>query len=287
MISLEEDDMDGHQTLPTPVPDHVVASDGARLSCRAWGEGRPIVFLHSWAAHSDMWRYQMADLADRGWRCIAYDRRGHGRSSDIGHGYGYDNLADDLAVVMEAFDARDAVLVGHSMAGGEIVRYLTRHGAERVRGIVLLAPTTPCIALRPDNPNGVDVAVFAETRAAWRRDFHGWLADNAGPFFDAETRPEIVRWLVDMAASCSLDAAQACNIAMVEADFRAELARIDVRSLVICGDADASAPLALTGRPTADLIPGARLEIYPGAPHGLFLTHRRQVNDALAAFAAG
>jgi pimeloyl-ACP methyl ester carboxylesterase len=283
----QEAAMDGTHTPQITAPDHVAARDGARLFCRAWGEGRPVVFLHSWAAHSQMWRCQMADMVQRGYRAIAYDRRGHGLSSDVGRGYDYDTLADDLAAVLDAFDARDAVLVGHSMAGGEIVRYLSRHGARRVAKIVLLAPTTPCVAQRPDNTNGVDPAYFESLRAEWRADFTGWLWANIEPFFTPDTPAEVRRWLAAMADSVSLDAALACNRAMVEADFRDELRAITVPTLVIHGDADASTPVELSGRPTADLVPGARLIVYEGAPHGLFVTHRARLNEDLAAFIAG
>jgi len=282
--------MDGHdlQTNARNL-DSVRTRDGVNLFCRTWGDpkGPPIVFIHSWAAHSDMWRYQMADLAERGYRCIAYDRRGHGRSGDPGHGYDTDSLADDLAQVIEAFDLAGVVLIGHSMAGGEIVRYLTRHGSGRVARIVLLAPTTPCVARRADNPDGIDPEIFAAVRAGWRKDFHKWIGDNAAPFFVPETPPETVRWMVDLTSSVSLDAAIACNLEMTAADFRAEMTAIDVPTLVIHGDIDASAPLELTGRPTAALIPGARLEMYEGAPHGLFVTHMERLNADVAAFIAG
>jgi pimeloyl-ACP methyl ester carboxylesterase len=281
--------MDGHDLSKTaPSRDTVRTRDGVNLFCRTWGDpaGQPVLFAHSWAAHSDMWRYQMADLADRGYRCIAYDRRGHGRSSDPGHGYDTDSLADDMAQVIEAFDLTGAVLVGHSMAGGEIVRYLTRHGSGRVAKIVLIAPTTPCVAKRADNPHGIDPAMFEAVRATWRKDFHKWIGDNAAPFFTPETSPEAVRWMVDLTDSVSLDAAIACNREMTAADFRAEMRRIDVPTLVIHGDVDASAPLELTGRPTAALIPGARLEVYEGAPHGLFVTHMDRLNGDVAALIA-
>lgn len=279
--------MDGTDLRTSPAPDHVRTRDGVSLFTRAWGAGQPVAFVHSWAAHSEMWRYQMADLAHRGHRCIAYDRRGHGRSGDVGRGYDYDSLADDLASVIAAFDVRDAVLVGHSMAGGEIVRYLTRHGADRVAKIVLLAPTTPCVAKRADNPNGVDPAFFEGVRAQWRADFTGWLWANIDPFLAPETPTEVRRWLAAIAESVPLDAAQACNVAMVEADFRDELRAITVPTLVIHGDADASTPIEISGRPTAELVPGAKLIVYEGAPHGLFVTHRQRLNDDLAAFIAG
>jgi pimeloyl-ACP methyl ester carboxylesterase len=278
--------MDGHDFPKTfaATPDEVRAADGTRLFVRAWGEGAPVLFLHSWSANSDMWRYQMIALAERCARCIAYDRRGHGRSSDPGGGYDFDTLADDLAAVIEALDLKDLTLVGHSMGAGEIVRYLSRHGADRVARIVLVSPTTPYLRQADDNPHGVDPAVSEAMRDAWRADFHQWLADNAAPFFASETSPATVRWMLHMAEAASLQAVIACNRAVIETDFREELARLRLPALVIHGDADVSAPLDFTGRRTAELIPGARLSVYAGAPHGLFVTHMGRLNAELAAF---
>ena len=264
--------------------DPIRTRDGAALYHRAWGAGAPIVFVHSWSMNSDMWRGQMLDLAARGARCIAYDRRGHGSSSDPGRGYDYDTLADDLAAVIEAYDLTGVTLVGHSMGCAEIVRYLTRHGASRVKGIVLLAPTTPFLLKTEDNPYGVDLAMFEAVRATWRADFPKWMEDNAPPFFRPETSAATVRWLLAMTDRVSLQAAIECNHAVVETDFRAELPRIDVPTLIIQGDADASGPVEITGAPTAALVPGAELKVYEGAPHGLFVTDAARVNDDLAAF---
>jgi non-heme chloroperoxidase len=264
----------------TPLP-LVETGDRTRLFYRDWGWGKPVLFLHSWAANADMWEYQMMHLVGRGRRCIAYDRRGHGRSGDPGGGYDYDTLADDLASVIAALDLSEVTLVGHSMAGGEIIRYLTRHGGGRVARIVLVSPTTPFPLRTADNPDGIEPALFEALRAAWLRDRPKWLADNAGPFFTPETSPQMVAWLIGMALGSTLQAWIECNRAMAETDFRAELRRIEVPALVVHGDADQSAPIDLTGRRTASLIPDCRFHCYEGAPHGLFLTHMARLNADL------
>lgn len=255
----------------------ISTTDGTMLFHRDWGAGRPVVFLAGWALSSRMWGRAMLRLAERGARCVAYDRRGHGRSADPGGGYDYDTLADDLAAVMAVLDLRDAVLVGHSMAGGEIVRYLTRHGRDRVRGVVLLAPTLPFPLQAPDNPEGFERSVFDRLRDAVVDDFPGWMDANAAPFFTPDTGAGAVAWVKGMMGESALHALAGCFDAMVGTDFRRELAALDLPALVIHGDADSSAPLELTGRPTAALLPQGRLVVYEGAPHGLFVTHAAQL----------
>jgi pimeloyl-ACP methyl ester carboxylesterase len=227
-----------------------------------------------------MWQYQMVHLADRGFRTIAYDNRGHGRSSDPGHGFDYDTLADDLAAVIEQLDLREVVLVGHSMGAGQVVRYLARHGGSRVRKALLLAPS-----IRPDRPDGVDKQKPDQLRALLCADLPKWLADAAPSFFAAETSPEMVQWGVRMCLQTSLKALIDTNRAGVEADFRAELRTISTKTLIIHGDRDQSAPLDLTGRRVAQLIPGSELKVYEGAPHGLFITHMDRLNRDLVDFA--
>jgi non-heme chloroperoxidase len=266
-----------------------VARDGTRLFYKDWGAGRPVVFVPSWALNADMWAYQMAELTAEGLRCVAYDRRGHGRSDQPGHGYDYDTLADDLAALLEHLDLRGVTLVGHSMGGGEVVRYLSRHGAARVARAVLLAPTTPFLLRTPDNPEGVEGGRFEELRAAWRRDFPGWLAENAPGFFGAgrpgrPVSPETVRWALGLIEQTPLEVALDCHRAMAETDFRAEPGALAVPTLVIHGDADLSAPLGRTGQASARLLPGGRLEVYEGAPHGLFVTDKDRLNRDLLAF---
>jgi non-heme chloroperoxidase len=262
----------------------IETADGTQLFYRDWGSGKPVVFLHSWGVNSEMWSYQTADLLEHGVRCVVYDRRGHGRSSDPGRGYDADTLADDLAAVMDSLDLREATLVGHSMGGGEIVRYLSRHGCDRVARVVLLAATTPFLMKTPDNPHGVDRAMFEAGRGVWRKDFAKWVGDNTASFFVSETSPEMMRWGAEMLLHTPLPVLIECNRMVTETDFRPDLRAMTTPALVIHGDADVSAPLELTGRPTAALIPGAKLIVYEGAPHGLFVTHMERLNSDLRAF---
>jgi non-heme chloroperoxidase len=270
-----------------PLADYVTTTDGTRLYCKAWGDGAPVVFVHSWAMAGDMWQYQIVDLADRDLRCITYDRRGHGRSDQPSNGYDIDTLADDLARVIDAHDLSGVTLIGHSMGGAEIVRYLTRHGHARVARIVLLAPTTPYLLQSADNPDGVPAQAFEAVRTQWRQDFPKWVADNTRPFFTADTSEAMMRWGTDMLLRTALPVAIACNQTLSTADFRAEMSTIDTPALVIHGDADASAPLALTGARSAKLLPNCELKVYAGAPHGLFITHAKRVNADIIEFIEG
>ena len=266
---------------------YIDTPDGQSLFYKDWGSGRPVVFLGAWALPSDMWQYQMTPLSEQGLRCVAYDRRGHGRSSQAGTGYDYDTLADDLASVLDALDLRDVVLVGMSMATGEMVRYLTRHGARRIARIVFVGTAaTPFPMQTADNPEGIPAERFEYFRQnILLRDFPKWLEENRPPFFVPDTPPQIQEWVRAMMLSTSMKAVVECNRSSTETDFRPELPRITVPTLVIHGDKDVSAPLDRTGRPTARLIPGAELRIYEGAPHGLFVTHMAQLTKDLLAFA--
>jgi non-heme chloroperoxidase len=258
--------------------------DHAMLFYKDWGAGKPVLFVHSWAANTSLWQYQMIDLCGRGFRCIAYDQRGFGRSSDPGRGYDYDTLADDLGEVIEKLDLRDVALVGHSMGCGEIVRYVSRHGSARVSRAVLVAPTLPFILKTADNPDGVDKATLEHLRAGWMKDFPKWLGENARPFFTAETSPEMVEWGVTMGLQASLKALVDCNRMGTETDFRPELPKFTVPTLVVQGDSDASARVEFTGQRTARLIPGSQLKVYEGAPHGLMFTHIDRLNADLRSF---
>jgi non-heme chloroperoxidase len=258
--------------------------DGVRLFHRQWGAGAPVLFVHSWAVSSQLWDYQFAALGEAGVRCIGYDRRGHGRSDVPADGYDFDTLADDLADVIDALDLREVTLVGHSMGPGEIARYLSRHGDARVKKLVFLAPAVPSIKQTPDNPNGVPEAMLEGLRDLWRRDFPGWIADNTAPFFTPETSPELMRWAIDMVLRTPLNVAIACNRSLSDTDFRPDLAGISKPTLLIHGDKDASAPLALTGQAAAALIPDCDFRIYEGAPHGLMFTHAERLNADLLAF---
>lgn len=274
----------GAAAAKTPKLPYITANDGTPLYYKDWGKGMPALFVSSWAMNSDLWQYQMAPLVGRGLRCVAYDRRGHGRSGQPGTGYDYDTLADDLAAVIEQLDLRELTLVGHSMGPGEIVRYITRHGSSRVDKIVMIAPTTPFMLKTADNPDGIPGAFFEQAREQWTRDFPKWLADNARPFVTSQTSSQILQWGLDQMLQASLLAVIQCNRIVVETDFRSELSNIKTPTLIIHGTADMSAPLDLTGRRTAKLMPNCELKIYDDAPHGLMLTHTDRLNSDLLAY---
>src|ERR1700730_1731985 len=259
--------------------------DGLRLFHRDWGSGRPLLFTHSWSLNSDMWAYQFAHLGDQGLRCISYDRRGHGRSDPPSGGLDMNMLADDLDSVIKGLDLRNLVLVGHSIGANEIVRYVGRHGTDRIAKIALLAPTTPFALKTEDNPFGAPAEYFEKLRVAWATDFPKWIEDNKLPFFTAETSPQMMNWLAGELLRTPVPIGIATKRAVVETDLRADLAQIDRPVLILHGDKDMSAPLEITGRRTAAGIRVAVLKVYSGAPHGLFLTHMAQVNRDLLEFA--
>ena len=275
-------------------PGFIRTRDGVDLFYRDWGHDRgrggTFVFVSSWSLSSDSWAYQMLALCEQGFRCVAFDRRGHGRSSDPGTGFDFDTLADDLGAVLDALDLRDVTLVGHSMGPGEIVRYLTRHGSGRVARIVMIGTITPLLALTDDNPDGIDATVFETFRSqSLMRDFPKWLEDNVRPFMAPETSPDMtgpdmMGWVKAMAMQASLKALLDCHRAITSADFREELAKITVPTLVIHGDRDVTCPIGLARR-TAELMPNATLSVYEDAPHGLFLTHMDRLERDLLAFA--
>jgi non-heme chloroperoxidase len=263
----------------------IETGDGAHLYFRDWGEGRPVVFLASWALPSESWSYQMLPLALHGYRAVAYDRRGHGRSSDPGRGYDFDTLADDLAAVLKALDLEDVTLVGFSMATGEIVRYLTRHGSERVGRIVLVGTTTPFLSRTEDNPGGIDASYFeAFRRDELMRDYSKRIDDNMVPFVTPETSPGMTGWIRAMARSASLKALYDCHVAISSTDFRAELPGITLPALLLHGGADVTSPFEITARATAKLMPHAELVVYEGAPHGIPYSHMDRVNRDLLTF---
>lgn len=264
----------------------VKTKDGVELFSKDWGEGRTLVFVHSWAVTSDIWQYQHAHFVEKGYRVVAFDRRGHGRSDQPGD-YRIDTLADDIAAVLDAHDVKDATLIGHSMGCNEIVRYLSRHGSSRVSKIALIAPTTPCLLKTADNPDGIDGAVFEAVRDQWRRDFPKWLNDNSKPFFVPETSQAMIDWGMSMMARIPVHIAIACNKAITDNDFRADCRAVKIPTLIVQGTADASAPLPLTGKRTAELIPESAFIIYDGAPHGVMLTHMGKLHADLEAFIAG
>jgi non-heme chloroperoxidase len=266
-------------------PGFIRTPDGVKLFYCDWGTGKPVVFLSSWSLSSASWKYQMLALSERGLRCVGFDRRGHGRSTDPGRGYDFDTLADDLAAVLDTLDLHGATLVGHSMGCNEIVRYLERHGDGRVARIALLGPTLPMLQQAADNPDGVPASVFDSFRTAeLNTDFAKWIDGNMAPFLSPTASPGMANWVRSMALTTSGKALYDCHRAVTSSDFRSALARIDVPTLVIAGELDVSAPLELTARRAAALVPGAHLEVYAGAAHGMFLTHMERVNHDLLEF---
>lgn len=261
------------------------AEDGTRLFVSDRGAGPAILFLSAWTLSSMMWGFHQAALVESGYRVVAPDRRGHGRSGEPARGYDLDTLADDVAAIIEALDLRDVTLVAHSMGAAEAVRYLGRHGQARVARLLLVAPVTPCLTAAEDNPAGVPAAAFAGIRAAIAADFPQWLADNEAPFFTAATSQGMRDWIRGMMLSVALPTVLDCHHAFTAADLRDDCRAIACPTLIVQGDKDASAPLPLTGRATAALIPGSRLHVIEGAPHALPITHAAELMSIVRRFA--
>lgn len=262
----------------------IFAKDGARLFHRDWGEGQPVLFAASWALSSEMWAYQVAHLSERGFRCIAFDRRGHGRSDIPAKGYDMDTLADDLGAVIDTLALKDVILVGHSMGGAEVVRYLGKHGGAKVKKVALVAAVGPYVVQTADNPFGAPMAYHQATLRRWATDFPAWAMENQDPFFTPETSPAMKAWLTEQLLATPAPVAIATFRALIGKDLRPDLPKIDRPTLVIHGDKDASAPLAITGQRLAAGIRGADLKVYRGAPHGLFVTHMERLNVDLETF---
>lgn len=266
-------------------------SDGTCLAYEDYGRGRPIVFLASCMLNADMWEYQVPFFTERGYRCIALDRRGHGRSDRPSCGYDIDTSADDVAALIEHLDLRDVTLVGHSLGGAEAARYLARHGEERIARAAFLSAGLPFLKLTDDNPAGLPEAAFDGMMAMIRSDRTKWLADQAQAFFATHLNqgasPSMVDWVLRQCDSASAWAVVKLQTALFHTDHRAGLRRITIPALVVHGAADFSAPVEATGRRTAELIPHAVYKEYPTAGHGLFLTHRDELNADLLDFIKG
>jgi pimeloyl-ACP methyl ester carboxylesterase len=255
----------------------VAGADGVRLFYRDWGTGKPVLFCHPWGLNSDIWEYQLTELSEQGIRCVAYDRRGHGRSEDPGHGYDYETLAGDLAAVIEQFDLHDVTLVAYSMGSGEAIHYLSRNGRDRIARLVLVSPVAP---FREDRSR------FDSFTAALKKDRPAFMAAGV-PFFlgkDSGTSPAMAQWVLDQFLSASPKAVIACNRSIASDDHRALLGKLSIPVLIIQGDHDEVSQLELTGRKLAEAIPGSELRIYEGAPHGIALTHRDRFTRDLIGF---
>jgi len=267
----------------------ITTGDGTRIFYKDWGSGRPVVFSHGWPLNADAWDDQLFLLASHGYRAIAHDRRGHGRSSQTWTGNDMDTYADDLAALVEALDLADAVHVGHSTGGGEVVRYIGRHGTRRVSGAVLVSAVPPLMLKTPENPGGVPIETFDQIRAGLLADVSQYWKDLSAPFYGANRQGSTVSqgvrdafWLWSM--QCGLGPAYQCVKAFSETDFTEDLGKIDVPTLVIHGDDDQIVPIDVGGRRSSRMIRDATLEVYPGAPHGLMSTHKDRFNADLLEF---
>jgi pimeloyl-ACP methyl ester carboxylesterase len=261
----------------------VEARDGTRLFVRDWGRGEPLVFVASQSVPSEIWSHTIPFFVDAGYRCVSFDRRGHGRSDEPGEGYDIDTLAGDLGSVIERLSLPNASIIGHSLGGAETLRYVARSGAERVKKTVLLAPTAPFMTKTADNPDGIDPALIEATRASWRKDFPGWARANARPFFVESTSDAMVDWGVDLITRMPLFVQLAVARVTTGTDLRPDLPRIATPTLLLHGERDVSVPVAF-GRLAAQSIPRCRFKSYATAAHGLFVTHADEVNADILAF---
>jgi non-heme chloroperoxidase len=260
-----------------------------KLYFKDWGNGQPVVFSHGWPLNADAWENQMLFLSDRGYRCIAHDRRGHGRSSQPWNGNDMDTYADDLAKLVETLNLKNVILVGHSTGGGEVARYIGRHGTKRVAKIVLIGSVTPLMLKTTANSGGVPKKTFDKIRSGVLADRSQFFKDLATPFYGANRPKAGVSqgvldsfWLQGMQAGFKgvID----CIAAFSETDFTNDLKKINVPTLIIHGDDDQIVPIDASALASSKIIKGSHFKIYPGAPHGLCVTHKEHVNEDLLDF---
>ena len=267
-------------------------SSDIQMYYKDWGTGQPVVFSHGWPLSADAWEDQMFFLASRGYRCIAHDRRGHGRSTQPWGGNDLDTYADDLAALCETLDLKNAIHVGHSTGGGEVARYIGRHGTTRVAKAVLVSAIPPLMLKTPANPAGTPIEVFDQLRAGVLKDRAQFWKDFSLPFY-GYNRPganvsEGVResfWL--QSTLCGFPGAYFCIKAFSETDQTEDLKKIDVPTLIVHGDDDQIVPIGAAAMQSSKIVKNAELKVYKGAPHGLPTTHKNQLNEDLLAFIKG
>ena len=269
----------------------ITTKDGTQIYYKDWGTGQPVVFSHGWPLSSDAFEDQMFFLAARGYRCIAHDRRGHGRSSQPWNGNDMDTYADDLAALVETLDLKDAIHVGHSTGGGEVARYIGRHGTRRVAKAVLISAVPPLMLKTAANPGGLPIDVFDKLRRSVVADRSQFFKDLSMPFY-GYNRPgakisEGVResfWLQGMMAG--FPAAYFCIKAFSETDMTEDLKKFDIPTLILHGDDDQIVPIGASALLSSKIVKGAKLKIIPSAPHGMCTTLKHQVNEELITFLA-
>ncbi len=263
-------------------------TDGTQFYFKDWGTGKPVLFSHGWPLDADMWDSQMNFLAERGYRVIAFDRRGFGRSDQPWTGNDYDTFASDINDLINHLDLQDVTLVGFSMGGGDVTRYIGRYGTDRVAALVLLGAVTPVFGKMADYPQGVDLSVFAGIRDGLLKDRAQFISDFATPFYGlnaGQTVSEgVLTQTLNIALMASLKSTVDCVTAFSETDFRADIAKVDVPTLVIHGSNDQVVPFESTGKVAAEMIEGSELKVYDNAPHGFAVTHQDQLNQDLLAF---
>jgi len=271
---------------------HITTTDGTKLHFKDWGAGQPVVFSHGWPLSADAFEDQMFYLASRGYRCIAHDRRGHGRSSQPWQGNDMDTYADDLADLIEALKLTSVTLVGHSTGGGEVVRYIARHGTERVAKAVLIGAIPPLLLKTNANPGGAPIEAFDQIRAGVQADRAQYFKDLTLPFYGynrpgAKVSEGVRESFIHQGLMAGLPGAYFCIKAFSETDQTEDLKKIDVPTLILHGDDDQIVPIANSALRTSKMIKNAVLKVYQGAPHGLCTTHKDLVNEDLLAFIKG